>query len=97
MDTAVRTKEKQSNFPSQPKTTARELGGFFFALIVAACFEFLSWLNSLRSGETSEGATEDSSEQREQVNGLHHPLFQWLLKGRKYMKKGRRATSTREH
>lgn len=48
MYTAVKTKEKESTFPSQPRTTARELGGFFFAVILAVCYQFLSWLDSLR-------------------------------------------------
>lgn len=48
MDTAVRTEENESTFPSRAEKGNRDLGGFFFAVIVALCYEFLSWVASLR-------------------------------------------------
>lgn len=50
MDTGSGMKEKKFTWPSHfKKTNSKELGGFFFAAILAVCYEFLSWLQSLRT------------------------------------------------
>lgn len=50
METVLRMKgENKPISPSHPKKT-RKLGGFF-AAILAVCYEFLSWLDSLRGGK----------------------------------------------
>lgn len=56
MDTAVKTKEKEPTLPSHPSTTARELGGFFFAAVLAVGYQFLSWLDSFRGDCRKTGA-----------------------------------------
>lgn len=50
MDTVSVIKEEKSTLSSHPKNTnSRELGGLLFAAMLAVCYEFLSWLQSLRA------------------------------------------------
>ena len=50
MDTVLGIKEEKPALHPQPKkVSSGELGGLVFAAILAVCYEFLSWLQSLRT------------------------------------------------